>query len=181
METLTEYKLEPAKIILLPDWQQEKADAHLQAWFNENHPTSEMLWKEEYSRQCIFVRDKFNILFHDILQRIEVISTHTSKSIKLPVFHVSMKGVDLIMRDNFHDWKVSVKSDTELHFPLELFSKPEEQILHCYCEGYHNDWIYGPYTENKRQFTVEVYDNERMFTFLFLLKLQIENSSFFQK
>ncbi len=180
MNTTTEYKLEPAEIGLLPDWQQNRPDAHLQAWFNDNQPSDNMFYKGGYDRQCMFVRDNFGRLFHDILEKIEVISTHTSKSIKLPVYHIVMNGIEIIMRDNFHDWKLSVISDQILDFPDELFSGPEKQVNAIYCEGFDKSWVFAPYKENQKQFTVEIYNDNLVYVFLFLLKLQLEKSEFYK-
>lgn len=180
MNTTTKYTLEPANISKLPDWQQEKYDAHLQAWFNDNQPSGEMIYKHGYNNQCMFIRDHFAILFFNILKKIEVISTHTSKSIKLPVYHIVMNGVELIMRHNFHDWKVSVISNQALDFPIELFSNPDRQITYHYCEGFDKDWIFAPYVENKQQFTVEMHNSNLLYVFLFLLKLQLEKSKFYK-
>ena len=179
MEKVTTYPLIPAEISALPDWQQELPDAHLQAWFNENHPAKEMIYKEEYSNQCIFVRDNFGTLFHKQLEALEVISTHTSKSIKLPVYRAKIKNVEFIIRHNFYDWKISVNSDVSLKFPFELFSKPEEQINKYDCEGFEKEWIYQPYSKNNKKFTVQVHSTNLMYTFLFLTKIQLENSKFF--
>jgi len=180
-ESTIDLQLEPADISKLPDWQQTEPMAHLQAWFNENHPKKEMIWKEGYSRQIMFVRDNFMKFFHKTLVKMEVISTHTSKSIKLPVYRVEIEGIEFIMRDNFHDWKVSVDSKTKLKLPLELFSYPDKQIEKHYCEGFNNEWIYEPYCANEKKFTVEIYNDQMLFTFLFLIKIQLENSLFFQK
>jgi hypothetical protein len=177
--TTTSCQQVPVDIGALPDWQQEKPDAHLQAWFNENHPDDNMVYKSGYSQQCIFIRDNISRLFRKNLKKIEVVSTHTSKSIKLPVFHIVIEGVELFMRDNFYGWKVSVNSDADWDFPLELFSKPEEQINHIYCEGFAPEWVYECYATNKKRFTVEIYNDDMLFVFLFLLYLQLEKSDFY--
>lgn len=173
-------QLEEANIKLLPDWQQEKSWAHLQAWFNENEPSEQMIYKKEYDRQIMFIMDSFMNLFNEKVSKMEVISTHTSKSIKLPVYHAVVGEIDFIIRANFHDWKISVNSPNELKFPLELFSKPESQIPIYYCEGFEKEWIYESYVENNKKFTVEIYNENLVYTFLFLIKCQLENSEFFR-
>ena len=46
---------------------------------------------------------------------------HTSKSIKLPVPTIKLGGLTLMLRDNFHDLNLYVKSDRVLTFPLNFF------------------------------------------------------------
>lgn len=175
-----------ADISKLPDWQQTEPMAHLQAWMNENTPSEEMKYKQGFLRQTVFVRDTFCILFQNEIKSLEVISTHTSKSILLPVYCVNLNFNDhnyikFVLRDNFHDWKISVSSTIDLHFPTEMFSKNgEEQNHNVYCEGFEESWIYGPYVKNQSKFTVEIYNNELLYMFLFMIKLQMEGSRFFE-
>src|ERR1035437_5805750 len=119
METKEITKPTPVEVNigLLPEWQQEDLKTrHLQAWINENTPADNMKYKDAAVEQLVFIRDLFAGMFVDFLEKIEVISTHTSKSIKLPVYYVKFKdGTTLIIRDNFHDLKVSVNSIWKLN------------------------------------------------------------------
>ncbi len=86
----------------------------LQEWITANNPSKKMLWKTSWSDQVCFVRDEIPTLLcmdgHEykkwltIKENITVISTHTSKSIKLPVYCIKANGDTFIMRNNFYDW-----------------------------------------------------------------------------
>ena len=168
---------------LIPDWQREKSWSHLQAWFMGNKPGDNMRYKEAAERQIMFVRDElFSFFPEKMIKKIEVISTHTSKSIKLPVYHVVLEdGFEMIMRGNFHDWKISINSPTPIELPEKLLSNSTlrgEKILSCYCEGFSEDWIWDSYMENKQKFTIEIgaslYD---LHTFFFLFSVEVDKHS----
>jgi hypothetical protein len=152
--------------------------------FMEETPDT-MLWKESAINQMVYIRDIFPGLFGC---GVEVISNHTSKSVKLPVYRaVTKQDFDIIMRGNFYDWKVSVKlykglSSTFKQLCEELCTDGiKNTINRCYFEGFEDKWIhsklesnyneeYNSYRTNK-EFSIELpYKNESLFTFLFLLK-----------
>ena len=97
-----------------------------------------------------------------------MISTHVSKSVTLPVYLINLKelGIEIILRDNLYDWKVSVSSDSELYFEtMDLFD--EFKIWNStYCEGFPNNKIFGCYNENKFNFTIRLDNNYGLYTFL---------------
>lgn len=168
---------------LIPDWQREKSWAHLQAWFMGNKPGENMVYKEAAEKQIMFVRDEFFSFFTEkMIKKIEVISTHTSKSITLPVYHVVlMDGFELIMRGNFHDWKISINSPMPIELPEKLLSNSTlsgEKIHSCYCEGFSKEWIWDSYMTNKQKFTIEIgaslYD---LHTFLFIFSTEVDEHS----
>ena len=141
----------------------------LQAWADKNDPSkTNLIWKDGFWDQIIFVRDMipglaYSAYDHDyaitdgIVKSIGVISTHTSKSLLLPVYHMTMPNGDVfVMRYNFYDWKVSVNSDSEFAADfMDLFDSTAE-IHDCYCEGFPTEWVYGSYAANKKQFTIEL-------------------------
>jgi hypothetical protein len=152
--------------------------------FMEETPDT-MLWKESAINQMVYIRDLFPSLFGC---GVEVISTHTSKSVKLPVYRaVTKQDFDIIMRGNFYDWKVSVKLYKGLPFSFEQLCRElctdgiKNIINRSYFEGFKDEWIYSKleskydekyngYRTNK-EFSIELpYREESLFTFLFLLK-----------
>lgn len=151
----------------------------LQAWFMENRVKNEMVYKGGAEDQILFMRDQPYYLFKDCLEETCVVGTHRSKSIDLPVYQLSFTdGTVLTLRDNFHDWKVSVESPIDLHFPTSLFSGEGKTVISTiYCEGFTDDQVFGPYSESQRRFTVEIYDMHRLFTFFFLLHEQMKNGN----
>ncbi len=56
--------------------------------------------------------------------RITVEHTHTSKSIRLPVPTITVPGLIIMLRDNFHDLNLFVRSEKELVLPLTFFYEP---------------------------------------------------------
>ena len=168
--------MEPLKIIdteyylnqLISD---KKKYAHFQSWIVENEPANDMSYKPFAYDQISFIKKIFK-LFEDKGISLNVISTHTSKSIKLPVCEMLIGDeISIIIRDNFLDWKVSINSNISFNnLPISLFFKNgEEQILSCYCEGFKDEWIYLPYSRNKKRFTVELRTDYHMWTLMFLI------------
>lgn len=164
-------------------WMEKQPMAHLHTWFMENMPGEQMIYKKSAEAQIMFVRDEVpNFFTKSILKTIEVISTHTSKSIKLPVYHIVLtNGLELILRGNFHDWKISVSSPFEVELPEELLTNSTlsgEKINSYYCEGFKNEWIWDSYMKNKKEFTIEIgaslYD---LYTFFFLLSVEVNKES----
>jgi len=83
--------------------------------------------------------------------------THRSKSVLLPVYHLAMwPGINIWARDNFHNWMVSVDSRFDIHVNDDFF-QTDEDIHSCYLEGM-EDKAFGPYSKNKRRFTIQCYD-----------------------
>lgn len=168
---------------IIPDWQRETKWSHLQAWFMGNKPKEGMVYKEAAEKQIMFVRDEiFNFFPEEMIKKIEVISTHTSKSIKLPVYHIVLNdGFELIMRGNFHDWKISISSPFPIELPEKLLSNytlSSQKIQSCYCEGFAEEWIWDSYMTNKQKFTIEIgaslYD---LYTFLFIFSTEVDKHS----
>lgn len=100
-----------------------------------------------------------------------VVSTHRSKSIELPVYLLvhPTEGIEIIMRGNFYDWKVSVISDKPVIDNFYGLFDPTKQWDERFCEGFDPAWIFAPYAENQQQFTLEVGGDFTLFTFLWLL------------
>lgn len=154
----------------------------LQEWANTHQPAENLIYKDGYWKQIIFVRDKIAGLlattyeeYKAIQANMKVVSMHTSKSVRLPVFRVELADdTTFTMRYNFYDWKVSVNSphDVEADF-MGLFD-PNRRINSVYCEGFPEELVYGPYTENKRQFTIELpADNYHLFIFFWIFAHQV--------
>ena len=147
----------------------------LLSWSRVNYPDDNMLYKDSYWNQIMFVRDKLPYLlaegYEDFKKiTINVMGTHTSKSIVLPVYEMTIPrvGMKLIMRNNFYDWKVSVISEEEVDIkPGDLFR--DREIHKVYCEGFKQEYVFGRYSDNKKQFTVELDDDSKLVIFLYLI------------
>lgn len=126
-----------------------------------NKPGDQLLWKGAAAEQFARFKELRETITEASGRHVSdnVISTHTSKSIKLPVveFTIPATGLTLTMRDNFYDVKVSVKSLK----PIEdrgfgkLFDK-KIAVHPTVCEGFPYGKIYGSYDANPSQFTVSV-------------------------
>lgn len=103
-----------------------------------------------------------------MLNCVKVVSTHKSKSCKLPVYGIDfIPGIVLTFRGNFHNWQISVKAERDLDLDLVGVGGSEErEISHCYCEGFPRErWSGNTYPDNKRDFTVTIWGpDERLHT-----------------
>ena len=91
-----------------------RAGVPIQEWISQQLVEDEMLWKGAFSSQMVFLRDELQSLVSAGLswrkrkeaEVARVISTHTSKSIVLPVVEFARPdlGVRFIVRNNFHEW-----------------------------------------------------------------------------
>ena len=150
----------------------------LTKWAEENRPKDEMTYKRAYYAQVAFMeyllpRLGFNINDTTVPT---VISTHTSKSISLPVCEFNIAGVRIIMRDNFHDWKLSVISPIPLE-GLDVYNLflATHEIYECYCEGFPEELVFGAYETNNKEFTIEVNDEYRVMAVLTLIMDRVRN------
>jgi len=132
----------------------------IREWALETVPSDDMLWKGGWGSQVMFFRDDLRYLmgsgldYEDAKGLGRVISTHTSKSIALPVVEYDRKdiGLRVILRDNFHDWKLSVISERPITSCFDgLFHttppvEPEytgDYLSPCYFEGFPRDLVFG--------------------------------------
>lgn len=162
----------------------------LQKWFNEQRDATpnDMIWKKASERQIIFARDKIGGLvgcgleYEDRKERFAwVISEHTSKSIRLPVysFERSDIGFRLVARENFFNWKFSFISERpiEADFGGLFHTTPPldpkytgDPLSHVYFEGFPRDLIFRYYAESdKRRWSAEVCGDEAAWTTVFLV------------
>jgi hypothetical protein len=141
----------------------------LQDWMRENQITSDMLWKSSDQNQLYFMGRKIAPMCNQNGD-IEVISTHRSKSIDLPVYDISIGTmVRFIVRDNFYNWKVSGKSEVDLGIDFKGLIDENKRISACYCEGFPEDLVFGPYNDNKRAFTVDLPNQYTVYVFFWLI------------
>ena len=153
----------------------------LSEWCAENEPRSLLPYARGYDDQISFVQNDILALLaetHEVFKKISeevlVISTHTSKSVELPVFYIKLlDGTSFTMRCNFFNWKISVSSprDVVAHF-MGLFD-PNAEIEACYCEGFPEESVYGSYWGDQRQFTFELFDNFMVYTFFWIYAHQV--------
>jgi len=160
---------------------EDKLPIDLLTWCRVNEPEDKMLWKEGFWEQIIFVRDTIMDLLSDSYEEFKsnpvlVISTHRSKSIVLPVYQINYKGIKMIIRNNFYDWKVTVDSKVQLNFDMMSLFNIKKRINSTLCEGFKYNQVFDSYENNKNKFTFEIEDQYKLYTFMYLLKNYINNS-----
>lgn len=135
----------------------------------------DLLWKKAAEHQEIFVRDKIGM--HLTKSPIFVVSTHMSKSCLLPVYAFKLSnGIEFIMRENFYGWVISIRSPFTIE-KLPSFCHGDGgseknyagDISDCYCEGFHDSWVYAFANENFKYSTFRVYDDYDLYTLIYLL------------
>jgi len=156
------------------------AAVDLLTWCRVNEPGDTMIYKSGYWDQICFVKDVLlNVCWktYDDYKKNPplVVGTHTSKSIDLPIYKIKLSpDVTIYMRYNFHDWKITVDStkpiDIYVYSRDGLFN-PGETISSCYCEGFDRAGVpvYGSYHDSRNQFTIEIGNNYKLYTFLHLV------------
>lgn len=140
----------------------------IQEWMNAMALGDEAWFKSIPGQQAIRMRDSLAPLFnrydHDRTEEIGgyVVSTHTSKSQKLPVVEFQNELLLVRYRDNFHNNIISVEisDDAMLAGPeprfYDLFD-PDHEVHDCYAEGFDKSWVHGSYNADPHhKFTVEV-------------------------
>lgn len=150
----------------------------LQSWINEHTVGNEMQWKGSFGAQLGFVRDTLSRLvgtglkWEEIERVVDVISTHQSKSIILPVYSMERPdlGLRMIARDNFYNWKLSVISEKPITADFTgLFETGGEAIPECYFEGFPGEFVFGTYEQNPRRWSAEIHGDHRLWTTVFLI------------
>lgn len=97
-----------------------------------------------------------------------VIATHTSKSVRLPVFELTLNKdevkLKILLRNNFYDWCISVESNIPIeHSFLGLVDK----VNVGYFEGFPKERIYDRYDKSDHQkFSVVLDSDYEVYTFM---------------
>ena len=142
-------------------------------WLVENEPGEEMLYREIWWKNNIFIRDRLLSLFDS--EEAEIIGTHRSKGIVCPVIKAVYKGVEIVLQYNFYDWQIMIKSSTELKLlNLDLYKADGEYL---YYQGIPEEYRFKKYSkENSKEFAIDIYgDRLDVWAFAISLKLAIDN------
>jgi len=165
---------------------EQEAPPSIARWRKDNPIKDKMSWRGGAEYQYDFFQEVIPALLDVDAEAVQVASTHTSKSIKLPVVHFNLHGAKITMRHNFHDVKVSVDSPAALTLPggrtAEFLSylhydkegnEVEDTYLHSvYFEGFKPEWIFTGYKpgENDKQFSVCLMNLAHATAFLLVLQ-----------
>jgi len=139
-------------------------------WIRQNDWLEELSFKKLAGTQFCFVRDQLGQSLG--FETADVVATHMSKSCLLPVYFLSYKGLQLIIRDNFYNWKLSVNSPIDLDLDTDLFIKESEDISTLYCEGFKDEWVFGTYAKDHSKFTIELHNKYHVFALVHQIKSQ---------
>lgn len=111
-------RTDPSVIAYARDYYDKHLPVDVTAWIRVNEPDENLIYAKGLGDQVCFVRDRLCQLLRSTYEEWRdnpplVISTHYSKSVKLPVFQINLEkyGIEMVLRYNFYDWKISVKSD----------------------------------------------------------------------
>ena len=170
-------RTDPSVIAYARDYYDKHLPVDVTAWIRVNEPDENLIYAKDLGDQVCFVRDRLCQLLRSTYEELRdnpplVISTHYSKSVKLPVFQINLEkyGIEMVLRYDFYDWQISVKSDKPLDFDYMGLFNPTEEISYLYCEGFPRDKVYGSYEQSHSQFTIEIGSHYDLYTFIFLLK-----------
>jgi len=156
----------------------------IKEWARINRPDETMIWKDAFDRQINFVKNLARWFYEsssEAEKNTTVISTHTSKSIVLPVYQIERAdtGLKLILRGNFHDWKLSVISDTPINVDLSglCHTTPPvdpaytgNPLAPIYFQGFPRDLIFDYYDNGyKKKWSAEFWDDSLLTVALFLI------------
>ena len=152
------------------------------------HPVpDQMYWKGDADNQIRFVWKSLAPLvgkgfsYEEVQQLITVIATHRSKSIDLPVYRLERSdlGLQIILRDNFYNWKISVISERPItaDFSGLFYTTPPidpdytgDPLHHVYFEGFPKDLVFGYFEESDgKKWSAEIATNEILWTTVFLI------------
>ena len=154
-------------------------------WMRKDDIDDNLRWKEAAENQECFLRDK---VCTDLLRtHAFVVSTHTSKSIKLPVYFFMMRnGIKVVCRENFYGWMLSVKLPKDRPhkdiIPKDLIECGYDgDISDCYFEGFRKEWVFEGYKPNdkkQRNFSFGIYSDYEFYTVMYMLKNLYEPKDF---
>lgn len=150
----------------------------LHEWATQHIVDSSLFAFDAAWNQVLFVQDHLIRRLHPDADREKlypamVIATHISKSQWLPVYELRAPGLVVIMRCNFYDWKVTVRSDREITCDFGDLFDPDARVMSYYCEGFRPEWVKEPYSRNCYEFTAELKDKYDLDVFLFLIGQQL--------
>lgn len=173
---------DPYIIKRLQDYYKKHLPIDIIAWARVNEPDNSLLYKNSFYEQINFVQDILSRILlpsYDEYEKspVMIISTHVSKSVTLPVYQFKLEkyGLEITLRNNFYDWKVSINSQIPIEFdPMGLIDKNKTI---SFCEGFPTGKLYGSYNSNHSQFTFEIRTNYDLYTYFYLLNNYIKTKA----
>lgn len=168
---------DPSVIEYVRNYYDKHLPVDVTAWIRVNNVPDNSAYNEVLKSQVRFVRDRLCELLMSTYEEWKdneplVISTHSFRGVRLPVFQITLEkyGVEMVLRNTFCYWKVSVKSKKPLDLDFMGLFNPSENISYFSCDGFPKNKVYGCYDQNHSQFTIELHYDYDLYVFAFLLK-----------
>jgi hypothetical protein len=153
-------------------------DTALMTFWRANQPGENMIYKDGAWHQRDYF-DKMAFMASKIAGapvKADVIGAHTSKSVRLPVVEYQFSnGASIVVRDNFYNFAVSVKSPVPVSEDLVDEIAEVEKTSSCYCEGFPEHKVYGSYADDPHRFTAHIWDKD-LFTHFILGFAQLQHA-----
>jgi hypothetical protein len=154
-------------------------DNVLMKFWQDNNPDDSLIHKNAawHQRDYFDKMGRIASVVTDEKVIISVVGAHTSKSVRFPVVEYSFKnGSKLTVRDNLHNFAVSVYS--KVLVPAEMIrgiGGTEDTNSSC-CEGFPEDKVYKGHAKSQGKFTTHIWDQD-MFSYFMIAfaKLQRKN------
>ena len=144
-----------------------KQKTPLPHWIKANTPEFKMMWRSSAEEQFALVSALEDIVdYYNLKGTISVVSTHRSKSILLPVVLIDLTFAQIVLRGNFENWRVSVLSWFELPEYIGKIFVETEPLFDLICEGFHPEWIFGLFKNDRRKFSISLNTDLQVTAFL---------------
>lgn len=96
---------------------------------------------------------------------------HTSKSVTLPVYYVGTPTIEVVARNNFHNWNVTVRAAKPIVLP-DYFDV-DAYTGYLFMEGMEH-WKERPYLEDAQRFSIALYDRYQLFAVMWCIASQVK-------
>ncbi|MFH1429140.1 MAG: hypothetical protein ABIH39_05280 [Candidatus Margulisiibacteriota bacterium] len=175
------YLAEPVDLMVLEECRKimQKVDASLsdtkimlEDWLFDNAPEDSQHALVFWNNIC-FYRDRLSgMLFGGFESaRFTVVGSYLIGGVKYPILKINLKeGLDIVA-GGYLNIVVSVDSVKKIKGNYHHLFDPNG-VIKCFPRGYPPEFYYGPYAENKKQFSLILHNEDMLLTFLYLLKDQ---------
>lgn len=176
---LRDHTNEEAKYRIREYYKSNNIEVDVTTWVRLHDVKDEMVYKNAYSKQICFIRDTIGNMVGDRRldygRRVNVVGTHMSKSILLPVYQIkTLCGSKITINYNFYNYVISIEaySDVDLTFSTRFILPINvmDNVNPSYCYGFKPEDIHGAYANNNKKFTFTLDNEYDVYTFFYLLK-----------
>lgn len=161
----------------------------IQVWALQHQPGDTMLWKQSFWNNIIFMRDTlfpmmfncknddkndYDAMISRINSGVEIVGTHKSKSIELPVVKITYRNIVIVFRYNFYNWEMTVISDIPIKLNWDLISKNRSMFF----EGFPAEYMLDTrYKQSHTKFSATILNGEYgVFTVMHAIKEQADRN-----